>query len=123
MFSMITGFFSSTKNIIMAIGATLMGGYILSQKYKAYQAESKLQSLENQIAKTNVAVAKEVAKSKAQAKEVETTSTAETLRTLKDAKKKVLTEMDEVEKVIQETQKEKEEVKGRTRGKKVRIKV
>ena len=123
MFSMITGFFSSTKNIIMAIGATLMGGYILSQKYKAYQAESKLQSLENQIAKANVAVAKEVAKSKAQAKEVETTSTAETLRTLKDAKKKVLTEMDEVEKVIQETQKEKEEVKGRTRGKKVRIKV
>ena len=123
MFTMITGFFGSAKNIIMAIGAALIGGYVLKQKYNAYQAESKLQSLENQIAKANVAVAKEVAKSKAQAKEVETTSTVETLRVLKEEKKKVLKEMDEVEKVIQETQKEKEEVKGRTRGKKVRIKV
>jgi vacuolar-type H+-ATPase subunit I/STV1 len=123
MFTFITGFFSNTKNIIMAIGAALIGGYVLKQKYNAYKAEDKLKTIETKIAKANVVVAKEVAKSKAEAKEIETSSTIETLRTLKEEKKKVLEEMDEIEKVIVETQKEKEEVTGRKRGKKIKVEV
>ena len=123
MWTMITGFFSSTKNIIMAIGAALIGGYVLKQKYDAYQAETKLKQIEGQIAKANVAVAKEVAKAKAEAKEVEHTTEVETLRVLKEEKKKVLKEMDEIEKTIIETQKVKEEVKGRTKGKKIKVEV
>jgi hypothetical protein len=123
MLSIITGFFSNAKNIIMAIGAALIGGYIISQKYKAYKAEDKLKTVENKIAKANVAVAKEVAKAKAEAKEVQHTSTAGTLRALKEEKKKVLQEMDEIQKEIHETQKEKTEVHGRKKGKKINLEV
>jgi uncharacterized membrane protein YraQ (UPF0718 family) len=123
MISIITGFFSNTKNIIMAIGAALIGGYIISQKYKSYKAEDKLKTVENKIAKANVAVAKEVAKAKAEAKEVQHTSAVGTLRTLKEEKKNVLREMDEIQKEIHETQKEKTEVQGRKKGKTINIQV
>lgn len=124
MWTMITGFFSNTKNIIMAIGAALIGGYVIKQKYDAYQAETKLKQIEGQIAKANVAVAKEVAKAKAEAKEVEHSSEVETLRVLKEEKKKVLKEMDEIEKTIVETQAEKVPVEPtRKRGKKIKVDV
>lgn len=116
MFAMITGFFSSSKNIMMAIGAAVIGGYVAKQKYDAYQAESKLKDIETKIAKTNVIVAKEKAKAKAKAVEVETSTHIEVLKELKVQEKEVLKEMDALEEVIEKTQAKKAEVKGRKRG-------
>ena len=123
MWTMITGFFSSTKNIIMAVGGALLFGYVATQKYKAYKAEDELKTIETKIAKTNVVVAKQKAKAKAQAKEIETTTEVEILRELKKEEKRVLKEMDIIEKEIVETQKEKVAVKGRKRGKKIKVEV
>ena len=121
MFTMITGFFGNFKNIMMAIGAALLAGYIAKQKYDAYQAEDKLKTIENKIAKANVSIAKKTAKAKATATEIEHDSEVTVLRDLKVERKKVLKEMDDIEKLITVTQKEKEEVKGRKKGKKVII--
>ena len=107
MWTLITNFFGSTKSIVMAIFAVVVGGYVAKQKYDAYQAESKLKTIENKIAKTNVVVAKQKAKAKAEAKELETTTEVEILRELKKEEKKVLKEMDEIEKLIVKTQKAK----------------
>jgi len=62
MFTAIKTFFSNTKNIIMAIVVALIGGYVVKQKYTAYKAEDKLKTLEKDIAKYNVIVAKQIAK-------------------------------------------------------------
>ena len=123
MISMITGLFGSTKNVIFAAFAILGGLYVTKQKYNAYQAEDKLKTIENKIAKANVVVAKQTAKAKAKAKEIETTSEIETLRELKEEKKLILKEMDEMETLIENTQKEKLAVKNRKRGKKTTIEV
>lgn len=109
--------FSTFKNAIMAIGAALVGGYVLKQKYDAYQAESKLKDIEQKIAKTNVIVAKETAKAKAKAVEIENTTHIEVLKDLKEQEKEVLKEMDAIEEEIEKSQVEKAEVKGRKRGK------
>ncbi len=121
MWTLITGFFSSTKNIIMAVAAMTLSGYVVKQKYDAYQAESKLKSIENKLAKANVIVAKEVAKAKAQSLEIETTTAYEVLKELKAEKQVVLKDMDSIEQLIVDTQKEKEAVQGRTRGKEITI--
>jgi len=121
MWTMIMSFFSNTKNILMAVGAAIVGGYVLTQKYKAYKAEDKLKTVENKIAKANVKIAKETAKAKAQAKDLEHTTEVEVLRELKEERKKVLEEMDNIEKEITVTMAEKQEVKGRSRGKRMNI--
>lgn len=124
MWTIITGFFSSAKNIIMSIGAVLVSAYVAKQKYNAYRAETKLKDIENKIDKANVAVVKEVAKTKAEAKEVEHSSEVETLRVLKEENKKVLKEMDKIEKTIVETQSEKVPVEPtRKRSKKIKVDV
>jgi len=121
MWTMIMSFFSNTKNILMAVGAAIVGGYVLTQKYKAYKAEDKLKTVETKIAKANVKIAKETAKAKAQAKELEHTTEVEVLRELKEERKKVLKEMDNIEKEITVTMAEKQEVKGRSKGKRMNI--
>lgn len=122
MLTMITGFFGNFKNIIMAVGAALIGGYVLKQKYNAYKAEDKLKTIEHKIAKTNVVIAKDTAKAKAKATNLEHGAEVKVLRQLKEERKKVLKEMDDIEDLIEKTQVEKKAVKGRTRGKKVTIK-
>jgi len=118
------GFFTSTKNIIIAVITAIIGGYVITQKIKAARAESKLQQIETKIAKTNVIVAKQVAKAKAEAKEVETSTEIEVLQTLIKDRGEALIEMDEIEKEIAETQKEKQvQVQGRTRGKAFKVEV
>jgi arginine utilization protein RocB len=123
MWSIITSFFSNTKNILMAVGAAIVGGYVLTQKYKAYKAEDKLKTVENKIAKANVKIAKETAKAKAKAKDLEHSTEVEVLRELKEERKKVLNEMDEIEKEIEVSMAQKKEVKGRKRGKQITIEV
>lgn len=113
--------FSTAKNAIMAIIAALVGGYVLKQKYDAYQAESKLKDIEGKIAKTNVKVAKEVAEAKAKAKDLETSTHIEVLKDLKKQEKEVLAEMDAIQEEIEKTQAEKAEVKGRKRGKSFKV--
>lgn len=122
MLTMITGFFGNFKNIIMAVGAAVLMGYIAKQKYNAYKAEDKLKTIENKIAKVNVTIAKDTAKAKAKAKNLEHSSEVTVLRELKVERKKVLKEMDEIEDLIEKTQVEKKAVKDRIRGQKVTIK-
>ena len=121
MFTMISGFFGNFKNIMMAVGAALLAGYVAKQKYDSYKAQDKLKTIENKIAKANVSIAKKTAKAKATAKEIENDSEISVLRNLKVERKKVLKEMDDAEQLIASTQKEKEEVKGRKKGKTVII--
>lgn len=123
MFTAIGAFFSNTKNIIMAILAMLIGGYVIKQKYTAYKAEDKLKTIENKIAKTNVAVAKQIAKAKAKSKEIEHTTEVEVLRELQSEKKKVLEEMDTIEAQIEKSKEEKTKVTGRTKGEKFKVSV
>ena len=54
MFTMITGLFGNFKNIMMAVGAALLAGYVAKQKYDSYKAQDKLKTIENKIAKANV---------------------------------------------------------------------
>jgi len=119
--------FGSIKNIAMALGALFLGLYVAKQKYNAYQAEDKLKTIENKIAKTNVVVAKTKAKAKAQSKKIETTAEVEVLRELKKESKKVQKEMEDIEKDIQKHIKKKEEkktkVKGRTRQGKISFEI
>ena len=111
----------SAKNIIIAIITALLGGYVITQKVKAARAEAKLLKLETQIAKKNVIVAVAAAKAKANIKDLEATTEVKIIKDLQKEKKKVIKEMTEIEAQIAETQKEKAEVKGRTKGKKVLI--
>lgn len=80
---LIMGFFSNTKNIIMFALGIFGIGYIATQKYKAAQAESKLQQVETKIAKTNVIVAKTKAKARALGKKAETDTQIAVLKELK----------------------------------------
>jgi len=107
MYSYIVNFFSSTKNILMAIGSALVVGYVGLMKFRAYQAESKLKDIENKIAKTNVVIAKTKAKAKAQAVKAETTAEVKVLRDLKKQSTIVKKEMENHEKEIQKKLKEK----------------
>jgi len=93
--------FGSVKNIAMAAGAIFMGLYVAKQKYNAYQAEDKLKTIENKIAKTNVVIAKTKAKAKATAVKAETDTHIETLKELKKESKKVQKEMEIIEKNIE----------------------
>ena len=123
MWTTIMNIFGSTKNLIMAIVAMLVGGYAIKQKYNSYQAEDKLKTIENKIAKTNVAVAKQVAKAKAQAKEIEATTEIEILRELQAEKKEALKDLDTMEAAIEESKKTKTKVAGRTKGDKFKVSV
>lgn len=105
----------------MAIFVSLVGGYVLKQKYSAYKAESKLQDIETKIAKTKVLAAKQVAEARADSKEIEASIELDTLRELQKEKIVVLKEMDEIAKVIKETQDKTTRLQSRTRGPKVSI--
>jgi len=115
--------FGSVKNMAIAAGALFLGLYVAKQKYDAYQAEDKLKTIENKIAKTNVVIAKTKAKAKAQAVKAETDTHIENLKELKKEAKKVQKEMEVIEKDIEVSIKAKKTVKGRTRGKKIKIEV
>ena len=115
--------FGSTKNFIMAAGAIFVGLYVAKQKYNAYQAEDKLKTIENKIAKTNVVIAKTKAKAKAQAVKAETTAEVEVLRELKKEAKIVQKEMEVIEKVIEKEVQKKTKVQGRTRSESFEIEV
>ncbi len=118
---MITGFFGNFKNIMMAVVAAAIGGYVLKQKYDAYKAEDKLKTIENKIAKTNVIIAKDTAKAKAKSTEIEHKAEVQVLRDLKVERKKVLAEMDAIEDLIEKTQTEKKLATGLKNGPKVVI--
>jgi len=122
MFSFIGTFFSSTKNIIIAIGAALIGGYVLKLKYDSYQAKDRLKAVENKIAKANVVIATKKAKAKASAVKIETSTEVEVLRELKKESKKVQKEMQDIEKDIHKAKASKKVV-NRTRSKKINIEV
>jgi len=117
--------FGSLKNIAMAAGALFLGLYVARQKYNAYQAEDKLKTIENKIAKTNVVIAKTKAKAKAQAVKAETDTHIETLKELKKEAKKVQKEMETIEKDIEVNKKTSEikKVSGRIRKGKISIEV
>ena len=120
MFTIITGFFGNFKNIIMAAGAAILMGYVAKQKYTAYQAESKLKTIENKIAKANVKIAKETAKAKAKAIDITHNTEMQILRDLKVERKQVLAEMDAIEDLIEKTQADKKNVgNGRKSGPKI----
>ena len=93
--------FGSVKNIALAAGALFLGLYVAKQKYNAYQAEDKLKTIENKIAKTNVVIAKTKAKAKAKAIKAETTAEVEVLRELKKEAKVIQKEMEVIEKDIE----------------------
>jgi len=95
--------FSNIKSMFLAAFSALLGGYVLLQKYKAYKAEDNLKSIEMQIAKTNVIVAKENAKAKAETRELESSTAINTLKELKVQREETLKEMDKIEKEIQKT--------------------
>ena len=115
--------FGNIKNIVMAGFAIFAGLYIAKMKYNKYQAEDKLKTIENKIAKTNVVVAKTKAQAKAKAVKAETDIHIETLKELKKESKIVQKEMADIEKKIEVAKKEKKPVIGRTRGKKISIDV
>ena len=123
MWGMITGFFSSTTNILMAIGSAIVVGYVGKLKYDSYRAEDKLKNIETKIAKTNVVVAKTKAKAKAKAVKAETTAEVAVLRELKVQAKKAQKEMEVIEKTIETTLKDKVQKKVLRSRKKIRIEV
>ena len=86
MWTSIITFFSNTKNLVLAVIALFVSGYVVKQKYNAYKAEDKLKTIETKIAKANVEIVKEKAKAKAQAREVETATEVAVLRVLKKEK-------------------------------------
>ena len=94
-------FFGNAKNILIAVGSLLVLGYVGKLKYKAHRAESKLASIENKIAKTNVVIAKTKAKAKAKAVKAETTAEIKVLRELKKEAEKVEKEMVKIEEEIE----------------------
>jgi hypothetical protein len=109
--SLITGFFSNTKNILMLILGLFGVGYIGVQKYKAAKAETALKQVETKIAKTNVIVAKTKAKAKAEGKKAETSSHIETLKALKKQSKEIQKEMGEIAKNIKNAKDAKQNTK------------
>ena len=115
--------FINFKTIIIGIITALVGGYVIKQKITAARAESKLQDIEIKIAKTNIVVAKQVAESKAESKDIETTTEIETLKELTIAKKEALKEIDDITKIIADTQKEKVATKSRTRSADIEIEI
>jgi len=117
--------FGNIKNIGIFLIGIIGVSYVAKQKYNAYKAESKLQDIETQIAKTNVIVAKKKAQAKAQAKEVEHDTEVQILRELKSKREETLKEMDTIQEKIEASKKEAEEIKvvKRKRGKKMEIEV
>jgi len=120
--------FSNIKNIGIFLFGIIGVSYVAKQKYDAYKAESKLQDIETQIAKTNVVVAKKKAKAKAQAKEVEHDTEVQILRELKTKREETLKEMDTIQEKIETSKKEAREAKEtkivkRKIGKKMEIEV
>lgn len=109
--SVIMGYFSNIKNILMLIVGLFGIGYVAKLKYNASQAEAKLQQVETKIAKTNVIVAKVKAESKAQGKKAETDIHIETLKELKVQSKVIQKEMSIIAKDIKKSEdvKEREE--------------
>jgi hypothetical protein len=91
------GIFGNIKNMVLASFAIFGGIYIAIQKYKAFQAESKLLTIENKIAKTNIVIAKAKAKAKAKAVKAETKAEVDVLRSLKKEAGIVEKEMQEIE--------------------------
>ena len=94
-------FFSNIKNAIIALGAIFAGLYIAKQKYEKYKAQDKLKDIETKIAKTNVIIAKETAKSIAKSKKIETDTEVKVLRELNKKSKEVQQEMINIEKNIE----------------------
>ena len=105
MFNVITEYFGTFKNALLAAGALFLGAYAAKQKFNAYQAESKLKTIETKIAKTNVIIAKK--KAKADSVKIETDAEINTLKDLKTESKKVQKEMEHIEKTLAQSKKSK----------------
>lgn len=123
MWTIITSFFGSAKNIIITILTLFIGGYVAKAKYDEHVAEEELEDLQNGIDKANVEITKEQAEAEAKAKELETSTEIDTLREIVKEKEKVDAEMTEIEKVIDESGKDKTEVTDRKRGEKFKIEI
>ena len=117
--------FGNIKNIGIFLFGIIGVSYVAKQKYDAYKAESKLQDIETQIAKTNVIIAKKKAKAKAQAKDIENDAEIQVLKGLKSKRAETLKEMDDIQEKIETSKKEAKEAKiaKRKRGKKIEIEV
>ena len=113
MITFIKTFFTNTKNILMSIGTVLIGGYVLKQKYATKKAKRDLKDLKQDIDKTNVVIAKENAKAKEKAKDLEHSTEVDSLLELNKIK----------EKVQEELQETKDSIKESKPGKKTRIKI
>ena len=120
----ILNIFGNIKNFLMASVAILGGLYIAKQKYNAYKAESKLKTIEKEIAVNNVKIAKKKAIQSAKKEKIETDTELKIVKELNKESSKTRKELKEVYKKIEEAKtSEPKKVEKRKRLGKIKISI
>jgi len=98
--------FYSLKNLLVAIGSAILGGYALYEKFKALNAETKLNQIKKQLSDENLQIIKDVAEHKIIGKEIENNEVVKQVIQMHEEKQKIEKEVEELNKKLEETKKE-----------------